>query len=53
MMLSCRGGSRKARCSFSDLASARKFMGWPALRARGEEGWYHQGEAVGEGGPPA
>lgn len=27
----------------SDLASARKFMGWPGTASERREGWYHQG----------
>lgn len=48
MMLSCRGGLQESPMLVSDLASARKFMGWPGTAGERREGWYHQGEA-GEG----
>lgn len=48
MMLSCRGGLQESPMLVSDLASARKFMGWPGTAGERREGWYHRGEA-GEG----
>lgn len=36
MMLSCRGGLHESPMLVSDLASARKFMGWPGTGGRAE-----------------
>lgn len=35
MMLSCRGGLHESPMLVSDLASARKFMGWPGTAGQG------------------
>lgn len=37
MMLSCRGGLHESPMLVSDLASARKFMGWPGTGGGAKE----------------
>lgn len=45
MTLSCRGALHESPMLVSDLASARKFMGWPGTRGEAQcEGWTRWGK---------